>query len=170
MKLKIFLSCILTTVYLNGCSSHLKAPVPSLALNTQTKHSLLKMNNARFTRSPEGIITDSKTGLEWLEGPDIPTSWEMAKHWVDSLGEGWRLPSTKQLHSLYLKDSTRKGKYGDPLGLDKVFLRESGYSLWSIKRSSNSAWMYDFSRGYYHWTEIVVKGHFDRAIAVRKKS
>lgn|GEM_PF-3652204 len=129
-----------------------------------------QVDPARFARSQNGIIEDSKTGLQWLEGPDHPTSWIMAQEWVNSLGNEWRLPTTKELHAIYLKDSKRKGKYGDPLCLDEVFLRESGYSLWSVKRSSNSAWMYDFSRGYAHWTEIMVKGHFDRAIAVRKKS
>ena len=129
---------------------------------------LHQVEGERFTRKDNGIIDDSKTGLQWLEGPDVPTSWEMADQWVLSLGDGWRLPTTKELSGLYLKDSKRKGKYGDPLCLDEVFRRERGYSLWSVKRSSNSAWMYDFSRGYYHWTEIMVKGHFDRAVAVRK--
>ena len=128
---------------------------------------LFEINEERFSRDSEGIITDKKTNLEWLEGPDIPTSWVMADDWVKSLGDKWRLPTTKELSQIYIKDSKRRGKYGDPLCLDYAFLRSSGYSLWSIKRSDNSAYIYDYSRGYYHWTEIIVKGHFDRAVAVR---
>tara|TARA_Y100000589_G_scaffold245056_1_gene232756 strand:- start:4144 stop:4728 length:585 start_codon:yes stop_codon:yes gene_type:complete len=124
----------------------------------------------RFTKTEQGIIKDALTGLQWLEGPDKPTSWQMADKWVKSLGDNWRLPTTKELSQIYLKNSKRKGKYGDPLCLDYNFTRDSGYSLWSVLRSDNSAYMYDFSRGYYHWTEIVVKGYFDRAIAVRDMS
>lgn len=128
---------------------------------------LYKIESERFHKDSNGIILDKKTGLEWIEGPDVPTSWLMANEWVESLKNGWRLPSTAELHDIYLEDSDRKGKYGDPLCLDKAFVRESGYSLWSIQRSPNSAYIYDFSRGYAHWTEVVVKGHFDRAVAVR---
>ena len=128
---------------------------------------LFKINEDRFSRDNKGVIKDLKTGLEWLEGPDIPTSWLMADGWVRSLGENWRLPTTKELSQIYIEDSKRTGKYGDPLCLDHTFSRDSGYSLWSTRRSDNSAFMYDYSRGYYHWTEIIVKGHFDRAIAVR---
>ena len=128
---------------------------------------LYEVYEDRFTKTDQGIIKDRDTGLEWLEGPDVPTSWLMAEQWVKSLGNNWRLPTTKELSEIYIKDSQRKGKYGDPLCLDYNFSRDSGYSLWSTLRSDNSAYMYDFSRGYYHWTEIVVKGHFDRAVAVR---
>ena len=133
-------------------------------------HKLYQVESQRFTKNKEGIITDLKTGLQWLEGPDEKTSWEMADAWVSNLSDGWRLPTTRELHGIYLKDSKRKGKYGDPLCLDEVFERERGYSLWSVQRSSNSAWIYDFSRGYAHWTEVMVKGYFDRAVAVRQSS
>ena len=126
-----------------------------------------EVEQKRFSKNTEGIIKDHKTGLEWLEGPDKPTSWLMADNWIKSLNGNWRLPTTKELSQIYIDDSQRKGKYGDPLCLDYVFSRNSGYSLWSTQRSDNSAYIYDYSRGYYHWTEIVVKGHFDRAIAVR---
>lgn len=138
--------------------------------NIQTSNflSLYEIESKRFTVNPSGVISDSKTGLQWLEGPDIPTSWLMASKWVKSLNNGWRLPTTKELQGIYLEKSKRKGKYGDPLCLDPTFERESGYSLWSTQRSPNSAYIYDFSRGYAHWTEVVVKGNFDRAVAVRR--
>lgn len=145
---------------------------PSLSFSNTNQTSnftnLYQIESKRFTINTSGVISDNKTGLQWLEGPDIPTSWLMASKWVKSLDGGWRLPTTEELQGIYLKDSKRKGKYGDPLCLDPTFERESGYSLWSTQRSSNSAYIYDFSRGYAHWTEIVVKGNFDRAVAVRK--
>jgi hypothetical protein len=32
-----------------------------------------------------GIVKDTKTGLEWVVGPDKDTNWEEAKSWVQNL-------------------------------------------------------------------------------------
>ena len=40
-----------------------------------------------------GIVKDTKTGLEWKAGPDRDTTWAEARSWVQSLnldGGGWR--------------------------------------------------------------------------------
>jgi len=42
-----------------------------------------------------GIVKDTKTGLEWKVGPDKDMNWNEAKSWVESLnldGGGWRMP------------------------------------------------------------------------------
>ena len=121
----------------------------------------------RFLRDGQGVISDRQTGLQWLEGPDHPTSWEQAQAWINGLGDGWRTPTLEELAALYLPDSSRRGTYGDPLCLDPAFERDSGYSLWSIERYDGTAWLYDFSRGYAHWIDTHFPGRFDRAIAVR---
>ena len=121
----------------------------------------------RFVRGEDGVIKDNKTGREWLEGPDVPSSWEMAQEWIKGLGGGWRTPLLAELEAIYLPDSGRKGIYGDPLCLDPAFRRDSGYSLWSVERYPGTAWMFDFSRGYAHWLDVYFPGHFDRAAAVR---
>lgn len=125
----------------------------------------------RFSRDENGIVTDTQTGLQWLEGPEQPTSWKQAQAWIASLGNRWRTPTIKELSALYLPDSKRKGIYGDPLCIDKAFIAESAYSRWSIgDLDENKAWMYDFSRGYAHWFDTSIPGHYDQAIAVREKS
>ena len=167
MKIQAVFSALLGLTLLVACiPTPATVPVSVLARTAQRRVS----ESPRFSRALTGVITDRQTGLQWLEGPDLPTSWEMANAWVNTLGEGWRLPTTAELEAIYLKDSPRYGLYHDPLGLDPAFIRDSGYSLWSVRRNAESAWMYDFSRGYAHWTEINVKGHFDRAVAVRIKS
>lgn len=123
--------------------------------------------SGRFSRDAAGVITDHGTGLQWLEGPDEPSSWEMAQRWIGSLGEGWRTPTLPELSGIYLPDSERRGIYGDPLHLDQAFRRDAGYSLWSVERFDGTAWLYDFSRGYAHWIDIYFPGRFDRAVAVR---
>lgn len=125
-------------------------------------------SGARFLRDANGVISDRETGLQWLEGPDQPTSWEQAQTWISGLGNDWRTPTLEELTAIYLPDSTRKGKYGDPLCLDPTFKRESGYALWSVARFDGTAWIYDFSRGYAHWIDTYYPGRFDRAVAVRK--
>ncbi|OGR71880.1 MAG: hypothetical protein A2089_11830 [Elusimicrobia bacterium GWD2_63_28] len=122
---------------------------------------------ARFVRDADGVIKDNETGLEWLEGPDEPSSWEMAQEWISGLGGGWRTPTLAELAGIYLPDSERKGVYGDPLCLDPAFKRDSGYSLWSVERYHGTAWLFDFSRGYAHWIDSYFPGRFDRAAAVR---
>jgi len=58
----------------------------------------------RFTVSAEGVIRDSKTGLEWYVGPDTGTNWDQAARWVADLsvsGGGWRLPTIAELGTLH---------------------------------------------------------------------
>jgi hypothetical protein len=122
----------------------------------------------RFSLGDNGVITDHKTGLQWLEGPDKPCSWEKAQEWIQNLGEGWRTPTLKELKEIYLPESQRKGLHGDPLCIDPVFKRESAYSLWSVARNQETAWIFDFSRGYAHWIDPIFAGYYDRAVAIRK--
>ena len=124
----------------------------------------------RFSRDENGVITDSQTNLQWLEGPEKPTSWKQAQAWIETLGNSWRTPTIKELSVLYLPDSKRKGIYGDPLCIDEAFASESAYSRWSTGNpDTNRAWMYDFSRGYAHKFDTNISGHYDQAIAVRQK-
>ena len=52
----------------------------------RTKFELLyNTDSNRFTKNAKGVITDNQTNLEWLEGPDKPTSWLMADLWIKSL-------------------------------------------------------------------------------------
>ena len=51
-----------------------------------------------------GIVRDTKTGLEWVVGPDMAMDRIEAKAWVNSLnagGGGWRLPTLAELKGLY---------------------------------------------------------------------
>jgi len=47
------------------------------------------------------IIRDTVTGLEWQVGPERDMHWAEARDWVDSLGNGWRMPSIEELEGLY---------------------------------------------------------------------
>lgn len=86
------------------------------------------------------IYYDKNTGLEWLAGPDKPTNWNDAIKWVGNLtgvaGGGWRMPTLKELETLYQK--------GEKCNL-KPFLKTTGCWVWSGEtKGSSLAWGYDY--------------------------
>jgi uncharacterized caspase-like protein len=61
-----------------------------------------------FIAYANGIVEDTKTGLEWFTDPDKYLDWAEAKSWVKSLlidGGGWRLPTINELRTLYNEGS-----------------------------------------------------------------
>ncbi len=96
----------------------------------------------RFTVSSEGVITDSKTGLQWVVGPDRNTKYDQAVAWVKAsniAGGGWRMPTRKELKTLYQKG---RGKNN----MNPAF-KITGWYVWAGPRDSSSAWDFNFSRG-----------------------
>ena len=109
-----------------------------------------------------GIVRDTRTGLEWKAGPDRNTDWNEARSWVQSLGGDWRMPTSEELEGLY-----KKGK-GDrnmtPL------LKTNGWWIWSgeMKGSSNGT-AFDFYYGHRTWIYLD-SSNTTRAFAVRSRS
>ncbi len=57
----------------------------------------------RFTKYDDGVIKDSKTGLEWHVGP-TKVNFDEATSWVAALKSGggaWRMPTLNELQGLY---------------------------------------------------------------------
>jgi len=57
-----------------------------------------------FVKYTNGMIYDEKTNLEWYAGSDRNITWNEAKRWTESLnvdGGGWRMPTKKELKTLY---------------------------------------------------------------------
>ena len=62
--------------------------------------------DSNFIAYSNGIVKDTKTGLEWVAGPDVDTSYYKAAEWVRNLdiaGGGWRMPKAQELKTLYRK-------------------------------------------------------------------
>jgi len=88
-----------------------------------------------------GIVLDSKTGLKWYPGLDKNTNWDDAKIWVESFtdfaGGGWRMPTRKELKTLYQR--------GEKCHI-KPFFKTTACFVWSGEtRSSSNAWGFDYS-------------------------
>ena len=119
--------------------------------------------------SPEGVITDTKTGLQWYVGPDRDTNWNEAKSWAENLtvaGGGWRLPTLDELEGIYEKD-----KGSEYAHIDKVFWDKNTFLwIWSNKtEDSSSAWPFLFGSGRRGWGPRSDSRNF-RAFAVRSGS
>jgi len=102
----------------------------------------------RFTVSSDGVIKDSKTGLQWAQDAGgQQMNWFQANDYVQNLKIGgysdWRLPSKEELESL-ISFSTGKGI--NEMGFKNV--QPSGY--WSSTTYAglpSFAWYVDFGSG-----------------------
>jgi hypothetical protein len=101
---------------------------------------------------------DESTGLEWTKksesGPAV--TWYEAQEWIQSLGNGWRTPTLKEL------DQIEKN------GFYKKFIRTREFVMWSTSRDSRNAWLYIFGRGKTGYYGKGGSRRKTRAIAVRK--
>lgn len=112
-----------------------------------------------------GIVKDTKSGLEWKAGPDENTNWDEANSWVKSLNldsGGWRMPTMNELEGLYKKGMGSRNM--TPL------LKTSGWYVWSGESEGNSyAFGFNFDNGYMNW--ISRNDYYNyRAFAVRSRS
>jgi CHAT domain-containing protein/Tfp pilus assembly protein PilF len=105
-----------------------------------------------FIAYASGIVFDTRTGLEWIVGPDQNISWRKAKSWVESLsvaGGEWRMPTLDELQTLYKHGSGKRNM--TPL------LKTTGWRVWSgeVRRSGNRfhPWYFRFHQGTRHWVK-----------------
>jgi hypothetical protein len=124
----------------------------------------------RFTKTENGVISDSGTGLEWYVGPDQDTNWSQAKSWTESLtvgGGGWRMPTIPELNAIYKQGAGRNN-------IDPIFQTTDNFWVWSGQMGgvssfgSPSAGYFGFNYG--KWAYIGLGAAVDgRAFAVRSR-
>lgn len=117
-----------------------------LAYKAEAQKRLEKKNSIKVT--PCGSIIDNLTGLEWYVGPDIRTTWNEAKSWVESLsdcGGGWRMPEIAEVESLYQKGVWTRN-------MDRAF-QTTGWTVWTTQRVSIplSDRMWNVKHKYKYW-------------------
>ena len=120
--------------------------------------------DSHFIAYINGIVKDTKTGLEWFVGPDRNTTWDEAKSWAESLsidGGGWRLPTLKELGTLYKEGA-------ETLNMTPL-LKDSSWWIWSVEtKDPSSAWLFSFNLGKDYLFERSSSFNF-RAFAVRSR-
>jgi hypothetical protein len=100
---------------------------------------LAASGTTRFTVSSEGVITDSKTGLEWVVGPDRDINYTQAEQWAAACkmaGGGWRMPTWKELKDLYQAGLGKRN-------MDPAFVT-TGWWVWAEPRDMVTAWHFRF--------------------------
>ena len=114
-----------------------------------------------------GIVKNTKTGLEWKAGPDKDRTWYEAKSWVEGLdldGGGWRMPTMDELKKVL------NLKFG-PASIHKPpLLKITGINLWSGEtKGSSRAGFFSHAGGDEYWVSRGLSGS-TRALAVRSRS
>lgn len=123
----------------------------------------VRARDAHYEKYANGIVKDTKTGLEWYAGPDKNTNWNDAKSWVANLsvgGGGWRMPTKEELKSLYKNGAGSRNM--------TALLETTGWYVWSGEtRDSSSAWTFSFTTGPDYWNPS--PSHNLRGFAVRSR-
>jgi hypothetical protein len=117
--------------------------------------------DAPYLKYTNGVVVDSKTGLEWLAGPGRIMSWEEAKQWAEGLeidGSGWRMPTAKELETLYQEGKGKRNM--------TRLLETASWWVWSAADADGlSSSLFDFSRGTRDWQSRTPRAY---AVRVRK--
>jgi hypothetical protein len=105
--------------------------------------------DGRYVKLASGVVRDTQSGLDWYAGPDKNTGWGDVKQWTAGLkvdGGGWRMPTMKELKSLYRKSAASRNM--TPL------LETTGWLIWSGDTGSgpgglteSTGWALDFDNG-----------------------
>ena len=113
-----------------------------------------------YFKYDNGVVYDTKTGLEWTAGPGKNMNWNEAKAWAEGIeidGSGWRLPTRKELETLYQEGKGKRNM--------TRLLETAAWWAWSAEPDeSASSSLFDFSRGSRDW-----HSRTPRAYAVRAK-
>ena len=114
----------------------------------------------RFTKTENGVITDSATALDWYVGQE--NTWHQAKAWAESLtvaGGGWRLPTVAELKAIYQPGASANN-------LDPLFQTTVAWA-WSVELNNVwSVWGLAFYNGLEGWHSMNY-GNGRLALAVR---
>jgi hypothetical protein len=114
-----------------------------------------------FIKYANGVVYDSKIGLEWIAGPGRNMSWDEAKEWAKGLdidGSGWRMPTRKELETLYQEGKGKRNM--------TRLLETKAWWIWSVEPDDSlSSSLFDFSHGTRDWHSRTPRAY---AVRVRK--
>lgn len=128
-------------------------------------------HDRHFIKYKNGVVYDTKTGLEWMVGPTDLT-WDQARDWVRDLNmadPGWRMPRLDELRTLYEKGIGPRNM--TPL------LNTSVWRIWSGKIGVPGSGTINYSYAFIYYFEddrgpdFMKRDHseYNLALAVRKR-
>ena len=113
---------------------------PSEAL--KGKHSADK----RYVDHEDGTIIDSRTDLMWTKEDSYADlgkclDWDASWNYVRGLTTGgyadWRLPTVRELETIYEKSKINKDYFGDTTHSDPIFASGGAHSYWSSETAGS---------------------------------
>jgi len=119
--------------------------------------------NTRFSIK-NGIIYDSKLGVEWIAANDTAMNHYQAEKYAKSLelaGRGWRLPTLAELKSL--RDQSK------PEGIDPIFHIGQYHLVWSSEMDGDVAGYFIFGNGTEGGAARDTDLHYIRVLVVRSR-
>ena len=126
-----------------------RAKEGKLSTTTHTPHPSSTPNVVKrdgpYVAYANGIVKDTRTGLQWKAGSDRDMNWNEARSWVQSLGGDWRMPTMDELEGLY-----KKGKGSRNM---TPLLKTTDWWVWSGEtKGSSDAWHFDFDWSSRRWS------------------
>jgi len=138
----------------------------------------------RFVNNGDGTVTDNELGIMWKADDsyidlDKWVSWEEAKTWVEVQNnirfasyQNWRMPTRKEVQSIYDPSSPITDKYGDVVFLMKAFPAGSAQTCWTKTKHRTDptlAIRFQMYNGDYKWHKMGLRSHGVRAVRDLKK-
>lgn len=133
---------------------------------------------SRFVDNEDGTVTDNELNLMWAQTDNQgDITWLDAYRWVKfnfyyllpgNKFDDWRLPTSRELRSLYIKDKSRKGTVSD-CGMRVRVIPEITLScgwVWTADVQNISANVFTFRLGYY-FSDLKMNKKAHRVLAVR---
>ncbi|MBW2318346.1 MAG: DUF1566 domain-containing protein [Deltaproteobacteria bacterium] len=132
----------------------------------------------RFTDNGDGTVTDHQLGVMWSQTDNHgDIAWRPARQWArytfpytlpGKYEEGWRLPTLKELQSLYVRDDDYDG-YETDCGQEVKIVSEIRLTcgwVWTSEHKTITALVFNFQRGYHYMDRMVHKRAY-RVLPVR---
>jgi hypothetical protein len=118
----------------------------------------------RFTANNEGVITDTKTGFQWISAAGRDVSWFAADKFAKGMRRGgyvdWRLPTRSDMRTIY--DNSLKTEYK----IDPIFQYNSSIAWTSESFDDKASYGFSFDNGLEDWYKRE-QTNCDRILLVR---
>ncbi len=105
-------------------------------IKKQIKQKGMRSKDGRFIDNENETITDTKTNLMWVKTDSYSDlenclGWDESREYVSRLSTGgysdWRMPTVKELKSIFEKYKSTKDESGNIFHIDPIFASGSGY-------------------------------------------
>ncbi|MBU2631730.1 MAG: DUF1566 domain-containing protein, partial [Proteobacteria bacterium] len=139
------------------------------SINPADSNTKIIARDNQYIQYKTGVVFDTRTDLEWFQGPDEELDWQQAGNWAKRLdidGGGWRIPTMNELFSLFKKGSGTKNMTG--------LLNPKSWWVWCKNQYyfSNNPDVYNFYTGSNPLNRKYggSKAKYNSVFAVRKRN